>query len=693
MVKCVLSTTRGVQNTGVTNNTTQHWWLGQSSLLAGTEVQREVTWHTPGTLSDLYVRVVANAANTAATVLVRKNQADAALTVSIGIGATGVFEDTTHTVSVADGDELCYRTLNPGAGTFTMSICSVVFDATTNCAARHVMEGYAITTNATLYIPISGDRSGTTGTESAVETTIKKAGTAKNGFIYIASNARVNDTTFTLRKNRADTAIILTAGAGATGIIEDTSNSISYAVDDEINWEITSGAGTESLSFHSLTTDFISTDNVGMIAAGSVGTTADLAINAALTRYITIGGSFMAETTEANTKQKLRVATTLSNMTVRISPNTTTATSTFTLKKNGSAGNQTVSIGSGATGFFTDTTNTDDVTATDEVNYEIVTGATGTSLTVNKTAIWMRTLARVSQSYTHIYHIRTKVSQSYTHIYNISGRVSQSYTHIYHIKARVSASYTHIYNIKARVSQSYTHIYDIKGRVTASYTHRYNIRLLVSQSYTHLYHIKGRVSQTYTFRYNILSDAIEPEVPIEPQHFVTGLGPARRKRGRPKGYRAIEEELRQEHDKQRRLFRPRVPIPANLRVVKEPTQVVAEDDGVRNVVFCSIEVPLLKLENTAVANIDLVREPWPVIATASLRLRVRDSQSESNIPKATANIRVALDYNNNSADTDGIVIEEKTSNNATGKMIDQIKQAKIVKLLTLVQLFQLASKL
>lgn len=701
MVKCVLSTTRGVQNTGVSNNTSQFWWLGNSTLLGGTEVQREVTWHTAGTLSNLYVRITANAANTAADIIVRKNQADTTLTVSIGIGATGVFEDTTHTVSVADGDELCYKNLNPGAGTYTMSVLSVVFDATTGCEARHTVEGYSITTaSSTLYIQISGDRSGTTGTESNVETTLKKPVTAKNGFVFIASNARTTTTTWTLRKSLADTAVVLTVGAGATGIFEDTANSISYAVDDEIDWKIISGAGTEALSFHSLAISLVSTNNVGVIAAGSVGASADLVVNANLTRYITLGGSFMVDTTEANTKQKLRFATTLSNMTIRISPNTVTANTTFTLRKNGAAGNQTITIGSGATGFFTDTTNEDNVTATDELNYELVTGATGTSLTIRTTTIYSRTLARVSQTYTHLYDIRSRVSKTYTHIYNISGRVSKTFTHIYNISGRVSQSYTSLYNIKARVSQTYTFTYNISARVSATYTHIYNVRGFVSKSFTHIYNIKGRVTQTYTFKYNIAQE-LTPEESIEPQYFISGLGQVKKRRGKQKGYRAIEEQLRQEHDKQRRLFRPRVPIPAPLRVIKEPTQVVAEDDSVRNIVFCSIEIPLIRLENVAVANIDLVREPWPIIATASLSIKETestdkdidvDTESELLVPRAMANIRVAL-ADDHSANCDGIIVEDTPSQTISAKMIDQIKQAKIVKLLTLVQLFQLASKL
>ncbi len=62
-------------------------------------------------------------------------------------------------------------------------------------------------------------------------------------------------------------------------------------------------------------------------------------------------------------------------------------------------GNLTLSIGSGATGFFSDTTHTDAVKASDYITFKQVTGATGTNITLgymsvqavmppSKDAIW-----------------------------------------------------------------------------------------------------------------------------------------------------------------------------------------------------------------------------------------------------------------------------------------------------------------
>lgn len=390
MAKTLLSTVRGRNNPSVTTaGATQYWWLANSSLLtSSTEAEREITYRTAGTLSKLYVRVTANSASASSTLTVRKNAADTAMTVTIGAAATGVFEDTSNTVTVAAGDELCYKTVSGGTGTITFSIMSVVFDATTNCVSKMAMEGYGVSAASTThFIHISGDRSGTTATESGQESTIKEAGTAKNAAIYVSANARTTDTTFTLRKNRVDTAIVLTVGSGVTGMIEDTSNSVAYAVDDELNWEITSGTGTETLTFQTLAIEYETTTNTGFISAGSTGASADNPVNAAVTTYAAIGGSHMFDTTEDNQKQKARGAFTLKNLVIRPGANTVTADSTFTLRKNGADTSLVVTIPASATGFHFDTTHTETVTADDELSLKLITGATGTSMTISHFSI------------------------------------------------------------------------------------------------------------------------------------------------------------------------------------------------------------------------------------------------------------------------------------------------------------------
>ena len=398
MPKTLLASLRGEQNTAITTNgTTQYWHLANTTLSQNnTEINRQITYRTAGTLSSLYVRVVANSTTGSSTLRVRKNAANGTLVVTIGAGATGVFEDTTHTDTVAAGDELCYQTVTGAGGTLTLAIVSVVFNPTSSTiySTRYTSEGYSIAdSSTTAYLQIAGDRSVPGVTEDESESTLKVAGTAKNAFLYVSANSRLNDTIFTLRKNRTNTAISIAVGAGTIGVFEDTSNSVSYAIDDEISWAITTDTGTQTFGFQVLAIDFESTKDA-MIVGGAIGGTPvpDQAAN--LTRYCAIGGSLTVQATEADTKQKLRFKAKLHNMTIRVEPNTVTADTTLRLRINGNNGNQLITIPSGATGFFSDTSNSDDIQATDEINYQIITGATGTSLSLNQLAIYIASITR-----------------------------------------------------------------------------------------------------------------------------------------------------------------------------------------------------------------------------------------------------------------------------------------------------------
>lgn len=86
---------------------------------------------------------------------------------------------------------------------------------------------------------------------------------------------------------------------------------------------------------------------------------------------------------EAISQTILRSAGTLSNMSIRITANTVAGNSIFTCRKNTAAGNQTVTVGSSATGIFTDSTHTDTIAAGDKVCVQSVPGATTNTFTVS----------------------------------------------------------------------------------------------------------------------------------------------------------------------------------------------------------------------------------------------------------------------------------------------------------------------
>jgi hypothetical protein len=393
MSKTILATTG--TPTATTAGATQYWYLSTASIAGPNTAEnfRQVIYRTPGTLSKLYVRVTASTTSATSTVVVRNNTADAALTFTIAAGATGVFEDTTHTVTVAAGDKLCYKTISGGTGTMSISIFSCEFEATTGTVTRLTngppTSGYVLD-NVTRFAQLVGTLTPNTATESVTKTRVTKAGTYKNLGVYASANARTSPTIIKSRKNGADGNITLTIGPTTAGWIEDTSHSDSVVPGDDYNWTVITGAGAgEGLGTQSMSCDFESTEGLLL-----VGATAGLVQAANITNYIPVAGNILgATTTEANAKIKTRESYTLSGMTIFTSTNGITAGSTLRLRINGAPGNQVVTIPASTASVISDTTHTDVLTATDEIDFELQSGATGTSMTVRN--ISMRALLAV----------------------------------------------------------------------------------------------------------------------------------------------------------------------------------------------------------------------------------------------------------------------------------------------------------
>jgi hypothetical protein len=107
-----------------------------------------------------------------------------------------------------------------------------------------------------------------------------------------------------------------------------------------------------------------------------------------------MGGSNTNDTSETTSKQKSRVAFTASNLGIYLNTNTVSAASTLTFRANAAATALTVSLTASTSGLFEDTSNSVTVASTDEICYEIVTGASGTSMTVS----WIGMAATIEAS-------------------------------------------------------------------------------------------------------------------------------------------------------------------------------------------------------------------------------------------------------------------------------------------------------
>ncbi len=99
-------------------------------------------------------------------------------------------------------------------------------------------------------------------------------------------------------------------------------------------------------------------------------------VNDGLTRYLPAGLSQAGVATGAEAATALYYpAGTISFLSVYVSSNAMSASSTFRIRKNTANGNSIVTIGAGVTGAFTDTSNTDTTSTGDVIAYQLITGA------------------------------------------------------------------------------------------------------------------------------------------------------------------------------------------------------------------------------------------------------------------------------------------------------------------------------
>ena len=354
-----------------------------------TEAAAQITYRSGGVFSNLYINILTNTITATSTFRTRNNGANAAMVVSITASTTGKFEDTSNTDTVTAGDEWNYIFTTGATGTaITFRIISCLFAATTNTVTRLGRDNASaadLGTSATTPGPICGD--GTfvlSGTESNYALYFRTAGTLANMFIDISANGRSTTSTLVSRINGATGNLSIAITAAATGLFEDTANSDSVALDNYVNLAFVSGTGTGTMTVDSIATDFTTTNGNFMFHAVAQS---GQVVNAGVTTYYPLAGALRTSTTESEMQAEANLIMATSLMQVNLTANTVVESSLFRLRKNTANGNQVVTCTGLTTGVFQDTTNSDSLVATDIVDYSLVTGATGTSLTVRSVSL------------------------------------------------------------------------------------------------------------------------------------------------------------------------------------------------------------------------------------------------------------------------------------------------------------------
>ena len=194
--------------------------------------------------------------------------------------------------------------------------------------------------------------------------------TAENMFVSVRANTLDAACTHTLRKNGADTDLVVSVSATSTGLFEDLVNSDNYVTGDLLDYAFVAGGTTGDIQHNiiSCTTD-TSDGKVWHMGSAPLGNT----LAEGLTRFETIAGELPQKTTEAEAQARIRIALTWSDLGFRVITNTLDVSTEVTSRIDGVDGNQVVSVPSTSTGFFEDTINSDSVSSGEQIAWDVTT--------------------------------------------------------------------------------------------------------------------------------------------------------------------------------------------------------------------------------------------------------------------------------------------------------------------------------
>lgn len=339
---------------------------------AGDSVAR-TRFRTAGTIAKYRAKILTNTTTANSFFDFREDNVSTGVGLTITAGATGYFEDV-NTLAVVSGDNFTHVVSQGTGGVITYSGCGFLFTATSDTVARLISAGNADMGVDVDYFALFGALVATV-TESEVQIKAPTPGTAKNLLCRLDQNTATATATVRLRKNETNTALVISIGAGLTGVFEDLVNSESIVLNDRLNYVIDGGGGGTNLSVRLLGIDFVTGDD-SSIQGASV--TASFNPGISETAYTSPSGRFENDTTESQTQLRIGDGTwRISKLGLYVSSNAATTNSNFRSRKNVANGNLNVIIIAATTGHFQDTSGQDSISSTDEISFSGITSTGG----------------------------------------------------------------------------------------------------------------------------------------------------------------------------------------------------------------------------------------------------------------------------------------------------------------------------
>lgn len=238
------------------------------------------------------------------------------------------------------------------------------------------------TASTTTFIDLTSGQRQRTSNESRACLKITKAGTLRNLRALVLTNGRSTTTNIRLRKNTADSALVIPVGAGVTGWVGDATHSESVAAGDYICASIVTGTGSGDFTQIVLQCEYEATD--GAVVYHTFNANDGVSQDSAATVYNFVGGfgrgtifGWYSSVSRSyrSTRSPIGAPGTISDLRVDVIANTSNGASVLTLFKNGSSTGLTTTIGAGSTGEFSDNTHTVTVADGDYLEWQFDTTA------------------------------------------------------------------------------------------------------------------------------------------------------------------------------------------------------------------------------------------------------------------------------------------------------------------------------
>lgn len=206
----------------------------------------------------------------------------------------------------------------------------------------------------------------------------RTGGTASLLDVSLDANASSGTSTLTLHNQTTATDLTATVsiGAGATGRFSDLTDTDPITAGNRYDFKIVTGAvGGLTFGIIALTFEAASGISVMKLVNGY-----DLFHSAS--GFFHWSGTILNTANDAGTKSTTGVAGTWKNLDINVGVNPRTTTTVYNSRVNGANGNMTVSVGSGATGLFSDLVNSDVLGVNDQVNWATTMNAGDTGVIV-----------------------------------------------------------------------------------------------------------------------------------------------------------------------------------------------------------------------------------------------------------------------------------------------------------------------